>query len=196
MRKTEEYNINLNAEEPKLEKKSKGKGKVGIFDVFGGIVAALTAVTIIFLIFFRVFSVDGHSMTPTLDDGEKVIVSAVGYKPKQGDIVVISDAGPNKKPIVKRIIAVAGDVVDIDTVKGVVTVNGIEENYSEDLTNQTMTTAYPQTVPEGMVFVLGDNRENSIDSRYRIIGENGFIDERLIVGKVVMKLSFGDWSVE
>lgn len=192
MRKTEEYNINLADEEPKLEKASKKKEKITVFDVFSSIVAAMTVVTILFLFCFRVFDVDGHSMVPTLEDKEKVVVSTIAYKPQRGDIVVISDAGTDK-PLVKRIIAVGGDEVDINLTTGVVTVNGVEEHYSDDLTNQTITTAYPMTVPEGTVFVLGDNRELSHDSRYRDIG---CIDERLIVGKVVMKLSIGDWSVE
>ncbi len=192
MRKTEEYNINLTDEEPKLEKASKKKEKITVFDVFSSIVAAMTVVTILFLFCFRVFDVDGHSMVPTLEDKEKVVVSTIAYKPRRGDIVVISDAGTDK-PLVKRIIAVGGDEVDINLTTGVVTVNGVEEHYSDDLTNQTITTAYPMTVPEGTVFVLGDNRELSHDSRYRDIG---CIDERLIVGKVVMKLSIGDWSVE
>ena len=192
MRKTEEYNISLVDENPKLEKVSKKKEKVTVFDIFSSIVAALTVVTIIFLFCFRVFDVDGHSMVPTLEDKEKVIVSTIAYKPQRGDIVVISD-GATGKPIVKRIIAVGGDKVDINLTTGIVTVNGIEEHYSDDLTNQTITTAYPMVVPEGTVYVLGDNRELSHDSRYRDVG---CIDERFIVGKVVMRLSLGDWSVE
>lgn len=193
MRKTEEYNIDLKDENPKLKKKPKKKDRLGIFDIFSSIVAALTVVTMLFLFCFRVFDVDGPSMVPTLEDGEKVIVSTVGYKPQRGDVVVISKAGADNKPIVKRVIAVGGDTVNINLTTGVVTVNGVEEHYSDDLTNQTINTAYPMVVPEGTVFVLGDNRELSHDSRYKIIG---CIDERLIVGKVVMKLSFGDWSVE
>ena len=193
MRKTEEYNIDLKDENPKLKKKPKKKDRLGIFDVFSSIVAALTVVTMLFLFCFSVFDVDGPSMVHTLEDGEKVIVSTVGYKPQRGDVVVISKAGADNKPIVKRVIAVGGDTVNINLTTGVVTVNGVEEHYSDDLTNQTINTAYPMVVPEGTVFVLGDNRELSHDSRYKIIG---CIDERLIVGKVVMKLSFGDWSVE
>ncbi len=193
MRKTEEYNIDLKDENPKLKKKPKKKDRLGVFDIFSSIVAALTVVTMLFLFCFRVFDVDGPSMVPTLEDGEKVIVSTVGYKPQRGDVVVISKAGADNKPIVKRIIAVGGDTVNINLTTGVVTVNGVEEHYSDDLTNQTINTAYPMVVPEGTVFVLGDNRELSHDSRYKIIG---CIDERLIVGKVVMKLSIGDWSVE
>ena len=193
MRKTEEYNIDLKDENPKLKKKPKKKDRLGIFDIFSSIVAALTVVTMLFLFCFRVFDVDGPSMVPTLEDGEKVIVSTVGYKPQRGDVVVISKAGADNKPIVKRVIAVGGDTVNINLTTGVVTVNGVEEHYSDDLTNQTINTAYPMVVPEGTVFVLGDNRELSHDSRYKIIG---CIDERLIVGKVVMKLSVGDWSVE
>lgn len=193
LRKTEEYNISLSEDNEVIEKKVKKKEKIGIFDIFGSIVAALTVVTILFLFCFRVFDVDGPSMVPTLEDGDKVVVSTVGYKPKQGDIVVLSGTDSSKKPIVKRIIAVEGDTVDINLTTGVVTVNGVEEHYSEDLTNQTINTAFPIVVEEGKVFVLGDNRELSLDSRYRSVG---CIDERLIVGKVMFRLSLGDWTVE
>ena len=183
MRKTEEYSIKLNNE---ADEKKKRKGeKLSVFQVFESIAAAFIVVTVVFTFFFRVFNVDGPSMRPVLDNNEKIIVSTIGYKAEKGDIVVLSGTESFKKPIVKRIIAVGGDVVDINFTTGVVTVNGIEEEYSEELTTQQFDIAFPIEVPEGTVFVLGDNRGNSLDSRSSRIG---CVDERLIVGKVLFKI--------
>ena len=140
------------------------------------------------------FDVDGPSMKPTLEHNDKLVVSTVGYKAKVGDVVVISKTGDLDKPIVKRIIAVGGDTVDINFTTGVVTVNGTEENYTDELTSQQFDIAFPITVPEGSVFVLGDNRGNSLDSRSTRVG---CVDERYIVGKVLFRFfPFGDWKVE
>lgn len=192
MRKVEEFNISL-AEEEKVSKK-KSKSSINIFEIFEAVVAALVVVTIAFLFCFRVFNVEGPSMRPTLENGDKVVVSTIGYKPKQGDIVVLSGTDGLKKPIVKRVIAVAGDVVDINFTTGIVTVNGKEESYSDELTNQQADLAFPITVPEGTVFVLGDNRDVSLDSRSSRVG---CVDERMIVGKVLFRFfPIGDWTVE
>lgn len=192
MRKIEEYKIDLNTDEKKSAKKS--KQKIDIFEVFQPIIAALVVVTLVFLFCFRVFNVDGPSMAPTLENGDRVVVSTIGYKPERGDIVVLSSTDGIRKPIVKRIIAVAGDVVDINFTSGVVTVNGKEETYSEDLTTQQADIAFPITVPEGTVFVLGDNRDVSLDSRSSRVG---CVDQRLIVGKILFRFfPIGDWKVE
>lgn len=181
MRKTEEYNIKLSNEAEEGRKKS--REKLSVFQVFEMIVCAFVAVAIIFTFFFRVFDVEGPSMKPVLEDGNKIVVSAIGYKPERGDVVVLS--GPDNKPIVKRIIAIAGDEVDINFTTGVVTVNGTEEEYTQELTTQQFDIAFPIKVPEGTVFVLGDNRGNSFDSRSTALG---CVDERMIVGKVLFKL--------
>ena len=192
MRKIEEYKIDLNTDEKKSAKKS--KQKIDIFEVFQPIIAALVVVTLVFLFCFRVFNVDGPSMAPTLENGDRVVVSTIGYKPKRGDIVVLSSTDGIRKPIVKRIIAVAGDVVDINFTSGVVTVNGKDETYSEDLTTQQADIAFPITVPEGTVFVLGDNRDVSLDSRSSRVG---CVDQRLIVGKILFRFfPIGDWKVD
>ena len=192
MRKIEEYKIDLNTEEKKSAKKA--KKKIDIFEVFQPIISALVVVTLVFLFCFRVFNVDGPSMAPTLENGDRVVVSTIGYKPKRGDIVVLSSTDGIRKPIVKRIIAVAGDVVDINFTSGVVTVNGKDETYSEDLTTQQADIAFPITVPEGTVFVLGDNRDVSLDSRSSRVG---CVDQRLIVGKILFRFfPIGDWKVD
>ncbi len=195
MRKTEEYNINFSVDEEVVKAKPKqDKSKLNIFEIFEAGVAALVVVTLVFIFCFRVFSVDGLSMRPTLEDRDRVVVSTIGYEAERGDVVVLSDTDGIKKPIVKRVIALAGDVVDINFTTGVVTVNGVEENYSADLTNQQADLAFPITVPEGTVFVLGDNRDFSVDSRSSRVG---CVDERKIVGKVLFRFyPLGDWKVE
>ncbi len=182
MRKTEEYCIDIVDEEKSKQKKSKKDGKLNIFEIFEAIIIAVVVITLLFTFAFRVFSVDGPSMKPTLQHGDKLIVSVWGYSPERGDIVVISSTQGMDEPIVKRVIAVAGDVVDINFATGVVTVNGTEEDYTDELTSQQFDIAFPLTVPEGTVFVLGDNRGNSIDSRSTQVG---CVDERMIVGKVL-----------
>lgn len=194
MRKTEEYSILLSSEADAPKNKKAKKTKLNIFEVFEAGVAAIVVVTVLFLFCFRVFSVDGPSMKPTLQPDDRVVVSGVGYKAQQGDIVVLSGAGSDQKPIVKRVIAVAGDVVDINFTTGVVTVNGKEEHFTDELTTQQADIAFPLTVPEGTVFVLGDNRGVSLDSRSSRVG---CVDERKIVGKVLFRFyPLGDWKVE
>lgn len=194
MHRTEEYNITLGGElSPKKQKKFE-LTKLNIFEVFETIIAALVVATILFTFFFRVFDVNGPSMKPTLQHNDKLIVSTVGYKVQRGDVVVISETGDLDEPIVKRIIAVGGDTVDINFTTGVVTVNGTEEDYTDELTTQQFDIAFPITVPEGAVFVLGDNRANSLDSRSTRVG---CVDERYIVGKVLLRVfPLGDWTVE
>ena len=194
LRKTEEYSIMLSSEADVHKNKKAKKEKLGIFEVFEAAVAAIIVVTVLFLFCFRVFSVDGPSMKPTLQPDDRIVVSHIGYKARQGDIVVLSGSDGEQKPIVKRVIAVAGDVVDINFTTGIVTVNGKEEHFSDELTTQQADIAFPITVPEGTVFVLGDNRGVSLDSRSSRIG---CVDERKIVGKVLFRFfPLGDWKVE
>lgn len=194
VRKTEEYNVTVNNEvSGKKVNKAKDE-KLNIFEIFEAIIAAFFVITLIFTFVFRVFSVDGPSMKPTLHDGDKVVVSTIGYSPKKGDIVVLSSTEGLKKPIIKRVIAVAGDKVDINFTTGVVTVNGSEEHYTDELTTQQFDVAFPIVVPEGTVFVLGDNRSVSLDSRSTQVG---CVDERLIVGEVLFRFfPLGNWTVE
>lgn len=193
MRKTEEYNITLNEDKSVKAKKARDN-KMNVFEVFQAIISALVVITFIFTFAFRVVNVDGSSMKPTLQNKDKVVVSTVGYEAQRGDIVVISSTDGLKKPIVKRIVAIGGDTVDINFTTGVVTVNGTEEEYTNELTSQQFDIAFPITVPEGTVFVLGDNRSVSLDSRSTRVG---CVDERLIVGKVLFRFfPLGDWKVE
>ena len=125
---------------------------------------------------------------PTLHDRDMLLLQSIGYEPAQGDVVVLSTKSFREgAPIVKRIIATEGQTVDIDFDNGYVYVDGQqldESAYIENgITRDQYDVEFPQTVPEGHVFVLGDNRTVSKDSRD---SEVGMIDQRCIIGKVQM----------
>lgn len=151
------------------------------------IVAAILVCVLAFTFVFRIVSVVGTSMLPTLLPDDKIIISDVFYTPEYGDIVVLRKDAFRDEPIVKRVIATEGQTVDIDFERGVVTVDGVElaEPYVNAPTYDPIDFSGPVTVPESCVFVLGDNRNASTDSRAASIG---FVDERLIMGKVYLIL--------
>lgn len=162
------------------------------FDIVEMIAVCATTILLIFSFCFRLTVVDGPSMNNTLQNGDYLIVQSVAYKPERGDIVVIQDptATGYTKPLVKRIIAMGGDTVDIDFSTWTVTVNGEVIDESEYLylaKDTTLTSNYdfPITIEEGNIFVMGDNRNHSADSRIKTIGQ---IDERCIVGGAIMRI--------
>ncbi len=169
-----------------------------IFDWLEVLVHAIIVVVICFSFLFRVATIDGESMENTLFEGEKVIITNLFYEPKVGDIVVISRNKENSvftitssnTPIIKRIIALEGQTVDIDFDEGIVYVDGIalEEPYTKTPTNEKYEIDFPVTVDEGCVFVLGDNRNESLDSRSSQIGEYGMIDTRYILGHAIFRI--------
>ena len=164
------------------------------FDWLEVVVTAMIAVVLIFSFIFRVATIDGESMQYTLLNGEKVIITNLAYEPKVGDIVVISRNKSNslseqsELPIIKRVIATEGQVVDIDFVKGEVYVDGVKENFVDVPTNLRYDVEFPVTVDEGCVFVLGDNRNDSLDRRASWIGNNGMIDTRYILGHAIFRI--------
>jgi signal peptidase I len=165
-----------------------------VYDWVSCIVAALLICVTVFVFFARVVGVIGSSMVPTLHDTDKVIISDLFYKPEYGDIVVLRKETFDEKPIVKRVIATEGQTVNIDFERGIVYVDGeaLEENYINDLTHNAIDFEGEITVPEGQVFVMGDNRNRSTDSRDDRIG---CVDTRYIMGKVLLRIwpisSFG-----
>ena len=151
------------------------------------LICMLMAILLIFLIFFRIIVVSGDSMYSTLVDGDYVLLlNNLFYpEPQQGDIVVISkESFDNGSPIVKRVIATEGQTVDIDEMTATVYVDGIplEETYINTPTTHSGTTQFPLVVEEGCLFVMGDNRGVSLDSRDQRIGQ---VDRREVLGKAI-----------
>ena len=146
----------------------------------------LVTIMVLFLLVFRVIVVSGSSMYSTLIDGDYLLlISNLFYnEPQYGDIIVASkESFDNGAPIVKRVIATEGQVVDIDFLKGVVYVDGIalDEPYTLTPTTVSEGMRFPLTVEEGCLFVMGDNRNGSKDSRHP---EIGLVDKREVLGKV------------
>ena len=164
-----------------------------LVDDLRDLVYVLAGFMVIYMLFFRSVVVVGPSMYSTLKDGDRLLLlSSVVYRePKQGDIIVASkESFRHGECIDKRDIATEGQEVWIDFEAGVVYVDGIplQEEYTHTLTTLEEGMIFPQTVPEGKVFVLGDNRDNSTDSRSPMIG---FIDEREILGKAIFLIAPG-----
>lgn len=171
----------------------------GLYDWVQTVVCAVTAVVLLFAFGVRIVSVSGSSMRETLWDGDKLLV-VNGWlcgEYRQGDIVIFQRPDfEDGEQIVKRVIATAGQTVDIDFDAGVVYVDGqaLEEPYTREPTWLSEGLELPVTVPEGCVFVMGDNRNNSKDSRNTELGP---LDTRHIIGKaaaVAVPGSGGDWE--
>ena len=163
------------------------KDKLGILTYLHDIVCLVAGVVLLFSLCFRVVVVSGPSMNNTLVDGDWLLLAgSVFYgQPKQGDIVVASkDSYDNGTPIIKRVIALEGQTVDIDFEQGIVYVDGValDEPYIKAPTTLDEGMPFPMVVSEGCVFVMGDNRGNSKDSRSPQIG---LIDKREILGKAI-----------
>ncbi len=153
----------------------------------------LCAVLFLFLFCFRIAIVDGSSMKNTLVDGDLVLLlnSAIAGEPQPGDIVVINKQSyKNGTPIIKRVIATENQTIDINFSTGEVSVDGVilEEPYIASETKNSEGVTFPYVVEEGHIFVMGDNRDHSMDSRNPSIGT---VDCREIVGKAFFLLSPG-----
>ena len=147
---------------------------------------ALVCVVLVFTFLFRIVGVDGESMQTTLMNHDRLILTRLNYTPERGDIVVINRY--TQEPLVKRIVAKGNDTLDIDAQTGKVILNGsvLEEPYLDDFQKtEPMDFQGPIVVPEGYVFVMGDNRLNSHDSRKRDIS---CVSEKDIMGKAVFRL--------
>lgn len=150
---------------------------------------ALAFLVLVNTFFFRLSGVHGSSMYDTLEEGDQLILQVIGYRePQRGDIIVCTSDAFGGEALVKRVIAVAGDTLDIDG-NGNVVLNGetLYEPYiyetirSEKRGNQS----YPVTVSEGCLFVMGDNRNGSTDSRYTEVGQ---ISCQRVIGKALFRI--------
>ena len=157
---------------------------INCFEWVEALITSLVVVIILFTFLFRIVNVSGPSMLPTLYSGDRVVLQSYFYHPQCGDVVVITHAQNFSDPIIKRVIALENQVVDINYKTGIVSVDGVALDESaciqNGITKQKSDFTFPLTVPQGHVFVLGDNRPVSNDSRYR---EIGMIEVGNILGK-------------
>ena len=172
-----------------------------LFDYFELFILSACCVLIVFSFVTRICRVSGDSMLNTLYNSETLIVSDILYNPERGDIIVFHQTGDQpgdlNEPVVKRVIATEGEWIDIEVNNNRLTVTIYDSNkenpqvLDEDYANYLMGTGYyrytnyPIQVPEGCIFVMGDNRGNSLDSRSDSIG---FVDVRRVLGKVVCRV--------
>ena len=184
------------------ESERKDKRREGIYDWIEVFPAAVTIVVIMLSFIMRIATVRGHSMDNTLSDGQVLIMSDMFYTPKQGDIIVVQqNGGYFESPLVKRVIATGGQKLHIDFTNWEVTVDGklIDEEYVKrgipgvSMDKEEYYSVYSSyfdetgniTIPEGYLFVMGDNRNESSDSRSIYVG---LVRENEVLGKVVFSL--------
>lgn len=183
-----ESNENMIRNEQEISQKERQTANSNVFvSYLHDLVTLIAGVLLVFSLLFRVVIVSGPSMNSTLVDGDwLLLLGNVMYRePQYGDVIVASKDGfDDGKPIIKRVIATEGQVVDIDFAAGIVYVDGeaLEEPYTLTATNLDEGVDFPLTVEEGCLFVMGDNRNWSKDSRSP---EIGLVDKREILGKAL-----------
>lgn len=192
----DEINGEKNSEDINISSGTKKENKKGnllssLYDWIEVVSVSVIIVIMMFTFVARLSTVDGDSMYPTLIDGERLIVSDLFYSPENGDIVVLQEKNAFfTGPLVKRIIAQEGQRIDFDYENWGVYVDG--EKLTEPYINRELEKAMKNygspdsvTVPEGHIFVMGDNRNHSTDSRDSLVG---FVEYDEIIGEVVFRL--------
>lgn len=190
----------VDADSPKTNETEKPDKKkqfhLNIYDFVSIIMAAFIIITIIFTFVFRLVGVKGQSMESTLFENDWLIT----MEQKEyvyGDIVVITEPNYFNEPLIKRVIATGGQIVDIDYASSTVYVDGValEEPYINEsfILQNSDDITFPYTVPQGHLFCMGDNRNHSTDSRSTLIGA---VDERYILGRAMLRvLPFGNSDI-
>ena len=168
------------------EKKTKYTNIYSWIDV---VVCAVLSCVLIFLFLFKVYRVIGDSMVPQLHDGDRVFTVVPYFGVQQGDVVVTDSYNGVGDPLIKRVIATGGQTVVIDSATGAIYVDGVLFQDKVGVTTDTVrgNQVYPLLVPEGSVFLVGDNRIVSLDSRFTDVG---CIPVEDVVAKVV-EVPFG-----
>ena len=162
-----------------------------LFEWAGAIFTALIVVLLILTFFVRQVTVSGGSMNDTLKNDDRLLVTNFMYTPKNGDIVIISHGSSYSDPIVKRVIAVGGQRLDINYDTNEVIVDGVVQyepyikGKTRQLSNSISLEEYGNIIPKGYIFVMGDNREGSLDSRSRDIG---LIPVSNVIGKAQLRI--------
>ncbi len=194
MRRIEEFWIEFNP--PEIQEEVKTSSVLALcYDMTDSLKGAIIAVFFVFAFVFRILGVDGGSMLPTLNDGDWLAITGATASVERGDIVVVTQPWERNVPIIKRVIAVGGDTVYIDFESSKVYVNGaeIDEPYINEPTKTKYDVDFPITVDEGKVFLMGDNRNISLDSRSSKIG---LVDENYILGKALFRLyPLSEWKI-
>ena len=165
-----------------------GKGVETLYEAVSVFISAVTIILVLFTFGWRFVGVVGNSMLPNLHSGDWLMISQYDPTVKNGDIVVITQPNDADENIVKRVIATGGQIIDIDFNYGYVFVNGeiLNEDYINNATTDKADIEFPIEIPKGYVFVMGDNRQDSTDSRSSYIG---LIREEYILGKAVYNVS-------
>lgn len=187
------------AASPGTKKAPKKKGSLfnDIMEILETMMVSVFVILLLFTYFIRPVTVDGHSMVPTLNNGDRLVMYRLFYKPHTGDVIIINNHEAHVlengtviplethlvECLIKRVIAVSGQELRIDASKGEVWVDGelLDEPYiNEPVLTDDRAFSYPITIPEGYVFVMGDNRNHSTDSRSPYVG---LVSEKDVMGK-------------